>query len=376
MNQVQRFKAVRAIRCIGLIVLGLAASRVPSHAQTYTITDLGALQGTAQGNDATSIPYALNNLGESAGVSENPSAAIATLFSNGSNTNLGFLDSQVGDDVSVAYGINGTGEVVGAGLAGDGTAFHAFLYSNGKMTDINSASVFPGGSRAYAISNSGQAVGYGYPDASTGAEFHAFLYSGGKMVDIGPPGAYQASAVGINDSGQVIGSYYGTGIGSGEFLYSNGKFTTLPIPSGSSAVAANAINSAGQIAGTIYFSGGAPSHAAVFSNGVWSDLGVFPGAPGSAATGINKSGQVVGWARFPNTGTYHRPIPGKLVIFIYRNGALVDLNTLVPANSGFTIGGNPPPSEAGTVLINDSGQILCTAKNAAGFNHALLLTTK
>src|SRR5262249_28967654 len=160
------------------------------------------------------------------------SAGIATLFSNGSDTNLGFLDGQPGDNVSIAYGINDLGEIAGAALAGDAltgaNAFHAFVYSNGRMTDINSASVFPGGSRAYAINNSGQAVGFGYPDSSSAWTFHAFLYSGGKMVDIGPPGAFQASAVGINDSGQVIGNSFGGAI-SGEFLYSNGKFTTLPV---------------------------------------------------------------------------------------------------------------------------------------------------
>jgi probable HAF family extracellular repeat protein len=359
------FSLSRSSLCAAAITLFLLARGATSRAQSYTITDLGTASG-----DQVSIPYGLNNLGGAVGVSETPSAANATLFSAGSDTNLGFLDGQPGDNVSIANGINDTGQIAGSALAND--AFHAFLDSNGKMTDINSASAFPGGSRGYAINRSGQVVGLGYLDSS-GAMFHAFLYSGGKMVDIGPPGAYQASASAINDAGQIIGSSFGGTI-SGVFLYSNGQFTTLPIPSGSSGISANAINNAGQIAGAISFTSGAPSHAAVFSNGAWIDLGVFPGAPGSTATGINSSGQVVGWARFPNTGTYHRPIPGKLVIFIYRNGALVDLNTLIPANSGLTIGGNPPASEAGTVRINDTGQILCTAKTAAGVYHAVLLT--
>jgi len=47
-------------------------------------------------------------------------------------------------------------------------------------------------------------------------------------------------------------------------------------------------------------------------------------------------------------------------------GALVDLNTLVPANCGFTI--------TDAVAINDSGQILCDATNASGDEHAILLT--
>src|SRR5579871_5637851 len=95
--------------CMALVALCYFARTAPAAAQTYTITDLGALQGTAQGNDVTSVPYGLNNLGGAVGVSENPSAAIATLFNNGSDTNLGFFDSQPGDNVSIAYGVNDLG---------------------------------------------------------------------------------------------------------------------------------------------------------------------------------------------------------------------------------------------------------------------------
>jgi hypothetical protein len=51
-----------------------------------------------------------------------------------------------------------------------------------------------------------------------------------------------------------------------------------------------------------------------------------------------------------------------------KNRSLVDLNTLVPLNSGFTI--------TDAVAINDSGQILCDATNASGHEHAILLTPK
>jgi hypothetical protein len=46
----------------------------------------------------------------------------------------------------------------------------------------------------------------------------------------------------------------------------------------------------------------------------------------------------------------------------------VDLNALVPSNSGFTI------SDA--TAINDCGQMVGDATNTSGYEHAVLLTTK
>ena len=46
-NHVHRFEAVHALACVGWIAIGLVAGGAPSHAQTYTITDLS----TGQEND-------------------------------------------------------------------------------------------------------------------------------------------------------------------------------------------------------------------------------------------------------------------------------------------------------------------------------------
>jgi hypothetical protein len=72
--------------------------------------------------------------------------------------------------------------------------------------------------------------------------------------------------------------------------------------------------------------------------------------------------------RYLPVRSYHPFRPGKHVGFIVSNGSLVDLNTLIPSNSGFTI--------TDAVGINDSGQILCDATNASGYEHAILLTPK
>jgi uncharacterized membrane protein len=108
-------------------------------------------------------------------------------------------------------------------------------------------------------------------------------------------------------------------------------------------------------------------HAAHYSHGAWTDLGAISGAVSTQATGINIAGQIVGTAIFPIT-SYHPFKPGKHVGFIHNNSALVDLNTMIPSNSGFTI--------TDAVGINDSGQILCNATNTSGYEHAVLLTPK
>lgn len=340
---------------VRLVVLCLLACGAHAAAQQYTVTDLGALSG-----NKVSTAYALNNSGEAAGTSSTPTADIAAMFNAGKATSVNTL----GADVSVATAINGLGGIAGYNIfySGPISGFQAFLYSNGSMKNLNSPSLFRSGTMALGINNSGQVVGTGYFSSS---RFHAFLYSGGKMTDLGPHGSYQASAAAINNSGQIVGSYYFTSGAAGTFIYSNGKMTKLPVPGGSSAVSAFAINDNGQIAGALYFSSGAPPHAASYSNGVWTDLGAIAGAVSSLAKGINIAGQVVGTALFSPT-QYEPPKPGKHVPFIHSGGGLVDLNTLIPSGGVFTL--------TDAVGINDSGHILCNATNASGNEHAVLLT--
>jgi probable HAF family extracellular repeat protein len=349
-------RIIKRFRCHAApVVLCVLACAAHAAAQQYTVTDLGTLSG-----NKVSTAYALNNSGEAAGTSSTPTADIATMFSAGKATSVDTL----GADVSVATAINGLGGIAGYNIfySGPISGFQAFLYSSGSMKNLNSPSLFHYGTMALGINNSGQVVGTGYFSSS---QFHAFLYSGGKMTDLGPPGSYQASAAAINNSGQIVGSYYLTSGATGTFIYSKGKMTKLPVPAGSSAVGAFAINDNGEIAGALYSTSGAPPHAASYSNGVWTDLGAITGAISNLAQGINIAGQVVGTAFFSPT-QYEPPKPGKHVPFIHSGGGLVDLNTLIPSGGVFTL--------TDAVGINDSGQILCNATTAGSNQHAVLLT--
>jgi probable HAF family extracellular repeat protein len=338
-----------------LAAFWLCSLAAPSAAQQYTVTDLGTLPG-----NSVSKASALNDSGEATGVSETPTAAIATMFSGGKATSI----STLGSSVSLANAINNSGEIAGWNSYSSNVNFdpQAFLYSNGSMQNINSPSLFPSGTEANGINNAGEVVGTGYLSSSS---FHAFLYSGGKMKDLGPAGAFQASANAINTSGQIVGSYSLNSGASGTFLYTNGRMTGLPNPAGSRGAFGVAINDSGEIVGALYPNAGG-SHAAKFSGGVWTDLGNITGAQGSGATAINAAGQIVGTAIFP---PIYKPFkPGKHVPFISTATGLVDLNTLIASGTGFTL--------TDAVDINASGQILCDATNASGNAHAVLLSPK
>jgi probable HAF family extracellular repeat protein len=79
----------------------------------------------------------------------------------------------------------------------------------------------------------------------------------------------------------------------------------------------------------------------------------------SEAYGVNGSGAVVGRAEPPDGEQ------GSTRAFLYRDGAMVDLNNLIPATSGYFV--------ADARAINDRGAIAAEAFTPAGAIHAVLL---
>ena len=67
----------------GVFATALMATTLSTPAQTYNVRDLGAVAG-----DSVSQGYGLNASGEAVGTSSSPTAAIATLFSNGKAISL------------------------------------------------------------------------------------------------------------------------------------------------------------------------------------------------------------------------------------------------------------------------------------------------
>jgi uncharacterized membrane protein len=120
------------------------------------------------------------------------------------------------------------------------------LLSAGSFSTVD----FPGSTSTLAlgINDSGQLVGRFLANpSSNGVAGHGFLLSGGSFTTIDFPGSTLTLAFGINDSGDVVGSYTTTD-GNPGFLLSGGRFSTIDFP-GSTSTTAFGINDSGQIVG-------------------------------------------------------------------------------------------------------------------------------
>lgn len=284
----------------------------------------------------------------------------ATLYSIG---NLGGL----GGASATAYRINASGMVAGWALLAAGDQ-HAVLWSGGIPQDLT-----PGSPSAMAnsINNSGSAAGFSY----IGGEPHGMIWSGNTAIDLGA-GVY---ANRIGDDGAVVG-------GNGHaFLYAGGIFQDLGTLLGGNWSSAADRNTAGSIIGDAMTAGGN------FRGFVWTPttgmvaLGTFGGTD-SHATAMNDAGQIVGSASLPN-GYLHafRTVAGGPLIdlgtlggasslaydvnqsgsivgrswlgsgsnthaFLWLNGVMLDLNSLIPPGSGWEL--------TDAYGINDAGQIV------------------
>ena len=284
---------------------------------SYTITDLGT----------GLIPTALNNNGQAVGYMENTSTQTTTsfLWSNGTLTPL----TGVGAN-PIATGINDSEEVVGTNIGKFG----------GFLLNVNTGAVTSLPLDPVAINDAGQVAGTG-----DGAE----VYQNGTLIVSNNPlsGGAAAFATGISGNGLV------SGFNSGEpFIWNpaTGQVTNL----GGNGAEAFGVNNSGQATG---FDGlnGADIQAFLYSDGVLQDLGTLAGpsvGDQSYGNAINNAGVVVGQDT-------------AVGAFVYSNGVMTNLNSLVPAGSGFTLNN--------AVAINNSGQILVQATNAAGTEEAVLL---
>jgi probable HAF family extracellular repeat protein len=340
-----------------LLTIGTVVAAVSSLAQTYTIQNLGApLHGTSEPQG-----IALNDLGQACGVCAS-NGYFATLFSGGQAIGLA---ATIPGDFTYAEAIDNSGVVVGYEYNNQLGSMRALIWSHGTVQDITSPSLFPGGQEATAISKqSGWVVGAGY---TINNEPRIFTYANGQIVDLGVP----AVPVAINDSGVMLVDYYPSANVSEQAIYSNGTLTVIPPPANATATA-RAINNSGVVVGNInYNTNTAVPHAGLYSNGVWTDLGTLAGAGrGTVAMSINSSGQILGMAA--GKPIYKPDIGSPTMSCILQNGVWVELNSLIPTNSGFNLNLSRP------VSINDAGQILINTKLSSnnGYKNAVLLTPK
>jgi probable HAF family extracellular repeat protein len=240
------------------------------------------------------------------------------------------------------------------------------IWRYGKLTALPT---LPGGrnANAFGINNLGQVVGWsenGVRDSTCGEatssqvfQFEAVRWGPKGEIHELPPlnGDTVAFSFGINDHGQAVGSS-GTCATQGlPPANVNGLHAVLwekdgtPVYLGTlgdanntMSNAASSINDRGQVVGTSQFTDGTV-HSFVWTKEThMQSIGTLPGAFATIAgccRTINNRGEIVGFSIDANGST----------AFLWKDGQIKDLNTLIPADS--------PLHLLGAYSINDAGEI-------------------
>jgi len=218
---------------------------------------------TIQGGDGwlyQNGSFTFVHIGNQNNVSDiNDYGVLAGFYSpNNSTPRYGFIENGVGQPVTTidlspnvstdVEGINDSGDYIGSSYLHGGNTYSAFSVVGGTLTFFN-----PFGSNdahANGINNAGDIVGtYGT---------HSYLEHNGVFTNIDVPGATQTAATDINNAGQIVGVYWdAAGRGHG-YIETNGVVVTVDNPLGTNSTGVYGINDAGQVAGNYYDASNSP----------------------------------------------------------------------------------------------------------------------
>ena len=361
--------AVRRLRnfwilWVTTIVLACLSNAVAQ--ASYKITDLH----TDNSKDNFSMAMGLNNHGWTENMDGTVNPPINNLFTtvsrgraviniDGRNIDLGTLGKPDGNSWINWGGINNRGEAAGMSetstpdpdgedVCGFGTHLTCvpFFWREGHMSAL--PTVGGNNGQASAINDRGEVAGYAEtPVVDSGCPPYkttlAVLWKKGNAQSLPTVGSDpDGVAFGINDQGQAIG-YSGSCIAATHaVMWKNNTAFVLQDLGGTRSNIAFVINNRGQIAGKVRSADDTTYVAALWQpDGTLTNLGILPGDFAAFATGINNRGQVVG-NNFDSSFNWSHG-------FIWQNGVMTDLNTLIPADSNLFV--------ISASNINERGQI-------------------
>jgi probable HAF family extracellular repeat protein len=372
----------------------LAALAASAQSQRYTVSDLGTLPGGSF-SQATFV----NSWGLVTGIATLPDGTQhAVVWYYGSIFDI--TRHSLSGINSGAFATNDWGQVLvqAETTSNDpnnenfctyftGLACRAFVWQNGVTTLLPTL----GGTNASPsmINNRGQIVGITensvvdpscpLQPAVTGSgpsklDFEAVLWAGGphQVRELAPlPGDSVGMAFWINEVGQAVGGsgscadsiLPGPAVTPHAVLWENGKVIDMGNLGGTVNTSvpgigtiALSINNRGQAVGAAALAGNTAGHAFLWSKklGHMFDLGTLSGDVTSAALSINDRGHVVG----PSLDS-----DGNPRAFLYRDGTMKDLNSLVPPGSIYMLI---------PYAINNHGQVAGFGVTSTGEIHGFL----
>jgi probable HAF family extracellular repeat protein len=349
---------------VSVVAFSFVALCHAANAQTYSVSDLGAVANFSEATGAVSV----NARGDVVGQSILPAGPDrAFVWRNGQSLDLGTL----GGPAAGAKGINALDVIAGTSDTADGFE-HAVLwipsrpaFATGAFT-LSDLGTFGGkSSESNSINVLSHVGGFALttiPDPTMTLEFgeegHGFFWDG-SMHDLGTLGGPNSIAIGINDKDWLVG-WSQASFDLGVFgipnlhavIWQSGAIRDMGSFGGPISLAL-AINNNGLAVGQSMrpdFS----VHAFTWQNGVLSDLGTLPGDSQSGAGGVNSQGEIVGGSSNDTTQA----------ACLWQHQRPVDLNTRIS---------DPAWQLAVANSINNRGQI-------AGYGflngelHAFLLT--
>lgn len=291
-------------------------------AQQYVITQVSPFGQQAQA-------WSLDATGNAAGV---------TVVGQ-HNTFQGFVGSaavlpQSTDGQAVVFGVTPDGQAIASTYSLGTFSEHALLFAAGQTTTLGAFS--PRG-----IAPDGTIVGS--RDVTYGPGWHArhaCYFTSGSLIDLPTLGGQTAQAIAATGTSRIVGfSFTANGLRPRAVLWNNGVISDLGVLAGTSSqalgIAGNYVVGLSDVAGgwhafryTLNAAGSVTART---------DLGALGTGPSnySVAYGVSASGDVVG------SSNDHA--------FLWRNGVMTDLNTVVTNGQNWEL--------RGAAAINDAGQI-------------------